>query len=50
MFRAFQYEVLNVSKIFVEITVEHYIDGKVRPPTIKWEDGRVFQIDRILDV
>jgi len=39
-----------VSKVFAKITAEHYIDGKVRPLTIKWEDGRVFQIDRILDV
>lgn len=39
-----------MSKIFVQITAEHDIDGKVRPLTMKWEDGRVFEIDKILDV
>jgi len=39
-----------MSKIFIEVTAEHYIDGSIRPLTIKWEDGRVFEIDRVLDV
>lgn len=38
------------SKVFVEVTVRHDIHGNVRPLTIKWEDGRVFEIDRLLDV
>jgi hypothetical protein len=38
------------SKVFVEVTVRHDIYGNVRPLTIKWEDGRVFEVDRLLDV
>jgi len=33
---------INMSKVFVEITAKHDINGSVRPLTIKWEDGRVF--------
>lgn len=39
-----------MSKVFVEITAKHDINGSVRPLTIKWEDGRVFEVDRLLDV
>jgi len=38
-----------MSKVFVEITAKHDINGSVRPLTIKWEDGRVFEVDRVLD-
>lgn len=39
-----------MAKIFVEITARHNTDGSVRPLSLKWEDGRVFEIDRVLDV
>jgi hypothetical protein len=38
------------SKVFVEVTARHDIHGNVRPLTIKWEDGRIFEVDRLLDV
>ncbi|AJQ28199.1 hypothetical protein [Pelosinus fermentans] len=38
------------SKVFVEVTAKHDIYGNVRPLSIKWEDGRVFEVDRLLDV
>lgn len=38
------------SKVFVEVTARHDTHGNVRPLSIKWEDGRVFEIDRLLDV
>jgi len=34
----------------VEITAKHDINGNVRSLSIKWEDGRVFEVDRVLDV
>lgn len=37
-------------KIFVEITARHDINGNTRPLTLKWNDGRVFEIDRVLDM
>lgn len=39
-----------MAKIFVEITARHDPDGNTRPLSLKWEDGRVFEIDRVLDV
>ncbi|AIF51342.1 hypothetical protein [Pelosinus sp. UFO1] len=39
-----------MGKVFVQVTAEHDVNGKIRPLTIKWEDGRIFEIDRLLDV
>jgi len=39
-----------MAKIFVEVTARHNVDGSVRPLSLKWEDGRVFEIDRVSDV
>jgi len=37
-------------KIFVEVIARHNVDGSIRPLSLKWEDGRVFEIDRLIDV
>ncbi|AIF51648.1 hypothetical protein [Pelosinus sp. UFO1] len=37
-------------KVFVEVTARHDLQGNIRPLSIKWEDGRVFEVDRLLDV
>lgn len=37
-------------KVFVEVTARHDTQGNIRPLSIKWEDGRVFEVDRLLDV
>jgi len=34
-----------MGKVFIEVTVRHGVDGAVRPLSLKWEDGRVFEID-----
>lgn len=39
-----------MAKIFVEVTARHDTLGNAMPLSIKWEDGRVFEIDRVLDV
>lgn len=39
-----------MSKIYVEIVAAHGLDGKAKPLAVKWGDGRVFSIDRILDI
>ena len=39
-----------MSKIFIEVTAKHDTQGNVRPLSIKWEDGRVFEVDKLLDV
>ena len=37
-------------KINLKVNAEFDLDGTIRPTSIIWEDGRVFAIDRILDV
>ena len=39
-----------MSKVFVEVTARHDLNGNIRPLTLKWEDGRTFEVDRVLDV
>ncbi|MBP2649442.1 MAG: hypothetical protein H6Q74_267 [Firmicutes bacterium] len=39
-----------VEKVFVEVTAKHDKEGKVRPLSISWEDGRELKIDRVIDV
>lgn len=41
---------IHISKVFVEITAKHDVNGNIRPLTIKWEDGRIFEVDKIIDV
>jgi hypothetical protein len=41
---------MSSSKVFVEITAKHDVHGNIRPLIVKWEDGRVFEVDRLLDV
>jgi len=36
-------------KIFVEVNVHYDLNGKMTPLSITWEDGRVFEIDRVMD-
>lgn len=36
-------------KVFIEVTAKFDIDGNITPLYIKWEDGRIYQIDKILD-
>jgi hypothetical protein len=41
---------MSSSKVFVEVIVKHDIHGNILPLSVKWEDGRVFEVDRLLDV
>jgi hypothetical protein len=37
-------------KVFVSVLAEHDTTGHIKPLSITWEDGRVYEIDRILDI
>ena len=37
-------------KVFVTVTAEHDSNGSCRPLSITWEDGRICEIDRIMDI
>lgn len=39
-----------MAKIELDIEVEHQKDGRAVPKRILWDDGRKFDIDRVLDV
>ncbi len=36
-------------KTYVKVTVEYDKEGIITPLSIEWEDGRIYEIDRILD-
>lgn len=36
-------------KVFVEVTARFDTDGKITPLSLVWEDGTIYEIDRILD-
>lgn len=37
-------------RAYVKVIVEYSPEGKVRPLMVEWEDGRRFEVDRLLDV
>lgn len=37
-------------RVFVRVLVEFDADGKVTPLEIAWPDGRLFKVDRLIDV
>ena len=37
-------------RVYVGLRVSFSADGNMTPVWIKWEDGRLFEIDRVLDV
>lgn len=37
-------------KVYVEVTARFDLEGNITPLSICWEDGRTFEIDRVLDV
>jgi len=37
-------------RVYVEMRVSFDADGNMRPVRLKWQDGRIFEIDRVLDV
>ena len=37
-------------KVFVQVLVLFNEEGTMMPKSIRWEDGRVFPIDRVLDI
>jgi len=37
-------------RVYVRILVEYNPDGTMTPAVIKWQDGTIYEIDRVLDV
>ena len=43
-------DMLPMEKVYVAVTVSFSSDGIMRPLNIRWEDGYIYDIDRIIDV
>ena len=39
-----------VRKVFVEVNVKCDTEGSMIPLSITWEDGRLFEIDKVTDI
>lgn len=37
-------------KKYIEVVAKFDIEGKITPLSINWDDGRIFHIDKVLDV
>lgn len=37
-------------RVYVKVVVECSPEGAVKPLAVEWEDGRRFEVDRLLDV
>lgn len=37
-------------KVYVDTTVHFDADGRMIPLSVTWSDGRIFAVDRVLDV
>ena len=37
-------------RVYVNVIARHDEQGKVRPLEVDWEDGRRFEVDKLLDV
>ena len=37
-------------RAYVKVVVEYSPEGNIRPLMVEWEDGRRFEVDRLLDV
>ena len=44
------YRLVSIMKIPLKVNADFDLSGKIMPRSIEWEDGRVFAVDRVLDV
>ena len=40
----------KAGKVYVEVIARFDINGNIRPLSLKWEDGRVYEISKIRDI
>jgi len=41
---------MHPQRVYIELRVNFSAEGTMTPVQIKWKDGRVFEIDMVLDV
>ena len=37
-------------RVDVEVLAKYQLDGKIIPVSVKWGDGRTFEIEQVLDI
>jgi len=42
--------IMHPQRIYVEMLVKYSPDGTMTPAVLKWQDGEMYEIDRVLDV
>lgn len=40
----------SVRKVYVAVNADFSPDGKITPRSFRWDDGREFEVDRVLDI
>ena len=40
----------NSQKVYVKVAAEFQTDGRMLPRSLKWEDGKEYPIDRVVDI
>lgn len=40
----------NPNKVYIDVTVDFSREGVLRPRAFVWEDGRRFEIDKVIDI
>ena len=41
---------MNPAKVYVNVRVDFGADGEMHPRSITWENGKEYEIDKILDI
>ena len=41
---------LTRKKVYVAVNLDVGTDGRIRPRLIRWEDGMIYEVDRVNDV
>ena len=44
------YKLVSIMKSPLKVNADFDLSGKIMPRSIEWEDGRVFAVDRVIDV
>ena len=50
VFMDMQDYMINDNKVYVEVNADFKTDGTLYPRSFVWEDGRRYEVDRIIDV
>lgn len=43
-------EVIMARKVYVAVTARFDTEGHVTPLSIEWEDGHIYEVDKVLDI